>query len=294
MYNVTQKFSINSFVIYALAPNELVVMHNKGIVKIYDPRMIELITEWDTQDNKIVTYLTLENTFQDQCHQAIVFLIENAILFEEKHLNYDIKNLSILSNNKDFLELSEKTYFQDLNIEKKELIYHSSFDNNIENFTDNSLIVVFLNPYNKKLAFAIREALRKTSGSLLLMSYTYNSNFYIDSLYFPELYVPCHLCHMGHIESQLRVNTDNQITYQQIIDSIYYENPKFSIHMHLNKNQLLQITSMLSKLIFKHIVDYDDLTINNEEFQECTMLDLQSGKVFTDYSLHWELCDCYE
>ena len=47
-------YTLNNFVIYEINSNELVLMHNYGIVKIKEARLIEEIKKWDNNNIKSV------------------------------------------------------------------------------------------------------------------------------------------------------------------------------------------------------------------------------------------------
>lgn len=288
-----KKYRINNFVCHELDEETIVVMHNKGIVKVKEPRLKNCIKNWDLHNQKNIDDQSIEHIFQQDYAGALAFMLDNYILEEEVEVNYSINKVTFLTNNGQVGDLVNQTMLAELPLPKKIEFLDNDGNQEFASETD-CLYIVFLNPYNKKLAARIRDTIMNSKNSLLLMSYVYNNNFYIDSLYFPELHNPCHLCHIGHIESQLRINTDEGITYQQIIDSLYFEDANFSIHGVLTKNNILNIVTLLSNKVSKFILFEHGFLIFPEEMHECLMLDLQTNKVYTDYSLHWELCDCYE
>ncbi|WP_150272762.1 McbB family protein [Paenibacillus tepidiphilus] len=289
-------YKVNNYITYELDDGELVVMHNKGIVKITDSRMKELIMNWDEALIKETSNYYLKKLFQSDFKAAVEFLISNYILIEEPEINYNLKNIYLITNSKEVYDLSDNIFDSKVS----NLAYQKKFIAETTDYTENllidnySLLIVFLNPYSKELAQTLQNHVIASEGSILLMSYVYNCNFYMDSLYFPQLKNPCHLCHMGHIEAQLRINSTGNITYQQIIDSIYFNKPNFPIYSVLSKNNIMNIATLLSNKISKFITLENGELIYPEELQECFMLDLQTNKMQTDYSLHWELCDCYE
>lgn len=293
MLNEEIKYKINNFVIHEIDNSTLVVIHIKGIVKINEKRMIELIKKWDLNNQKSITETNIKDIFKEDYKAALNFMTDNFIIEKEKKINYSIKRVTFITNNQMISQFIDYSMLEDVALPtKSQMIMHDKIDSSI--FENDCLHIVFLNPYNKKLAAQIRDHAKSKENSMLLMTYVYNNNFYMDSLYFPKLYNPCHLCHIGHIESQLRVNTDGGVTYQQIIDSIYLEESNFSVHTPLTKNNILNITTMISNKLSKFILMEKGLLIFPEEFHECKMIELETNNIFTDYSLHWELCDCYE
>jgi McbB family protein len=284
-------YKISDFIYYELNEETLVVMHNKGIVKIKENRMKNSIKEWDKNLHREISKNKISEIFGEDSEAALNFMLDNHILEINREVNFDLNKIRILTNSNVVAELIENTIIKDMRVPSTIATIDESSHLDIEN---DALYVVFLNPYNKQLAAMIDSQIKKNKNSILLMSYVYNNNFYMDSFYFPPLYNPCHMCHMGHIESQLRINTDGNITYQHIIDSIYLEEPNFSVNTVLTQNNMINIVALLGNKMNKFItLDHGNL-IFPEEWHECTMFDLQTNKIHTDFSLHWELCDCYE
>lgn len=291
MKELANNYKISDFIYYELNEETLIVMHRNGIVKVKERRLKNSIKEWDINLQKEISKEKIIEIFGKDFEAALDFMLNNYILEEKKEVNFSVNRIVILTNNDLVATLIENTIIKDLIVPNTIVTIDDNSEFNIEN---NALYVVFLNPYNKQLATKINNQIKKNKESILLMTYVYNNNFYMDSFYFPPLYNPCHLCHIGHIESQLRVNTDGNITYQQIIDSIYLEQPSFSVNTVLTQNNIINIVALLSNKITKFIALENGNLIFPEEWHECTMLDLQTNKIHTDFSLHWELCDCYE
>ncbi|HBU84558.1 MAG TPA: McbB family protein [Paenibacillus sp.] len=290
---INKTYTLNNFVIYQINQTEIVLMHNYGIVKIKEPRLIASINTWDRKNQRTVSESELIELFKEDYLSAIAFLEENYLFIEKADINFSLEECIFLSNSEEILTASKDFLFENvdisstivnLNQERKDLLLSEN----------NTLYIAFLNPYSKRLANEINSIVKQNNNSILLMSYTYNNNFYMDSLYFPRASNPCHFCHIGHIESQLRVDSTGNISYQQIIDSIYMDEPKFKVHTPLNKNNILNIMSLLSNKLSKYFTLNNGNVIHNEELHECSVFDLQTNKYYTDYSLHWELCDCYE
>lgn len=291
MKELVNNYKISDFIYYELNEETLIVMHRNGIVKVKERRLKNSIKEWDINLQKEISKEKIIEIFGKDFEAALDFMLNNYILEKKKEVNFSVNRIVILTNNDIVATLIENTIINDLIVPSTIVTIDDNSEFNIEN---NALYVVFLNPYNKQLATKINNQIKKNKESILLMTYVYNNNFYMDSFYFPPLYNPCHLCHIGHIESQLRVNTDGNITYQQIIDSIYLEQPSFSVNTVLTQNNIINIVALLSNKITKFIALENGNLIFPEEWHECTMLDLQTNKIHTDFSLHWELCDCYE
>lgn len=290
-----KKYSINNFVIHELVNEDsLVILNTRGIVKIKEHRLAKLIRDWDGNSLSHVFEDTLKKVFSEDFENALKFMLNNSILEEEKQVNFLVEKIMYISNNEKLNEFMKSVYSDELKLPKQ--IKFIDTESSVSHLCseERCLYIIFLNPYNKRIAASIRDSIKINGSSLLMMSYVYNNNFYMDSLYFPSLYTPCHLCHIGHIESQLRVNTNGSISYQQIIDSIYLENPNFSIETPLSQNNILNIATITSNRVSKIILFENGLLVFPEELHECLMLDLQNNQVHRDYSLYWELCDCYE
>src|SRR5699024_9127479 len=125
-----------------------------------------------------------------------------------------------------------------------------------EEFCDNDLIVVFLNPYDKKIVKEIYDRVQSSKECLILMTYIYNSNFYMDNLYSPKWKNPCHYCHMGFIESQLRINQEGDLSYQGLIDILYHEDRKFAVETPISTINMINFMT----IIFNHL---DNLVFRN-------------------------------
>ena len=99
---------------------------------------------------------------------------------------------------------------------------------------------------------------------------------------------------MGYIESELRVNTNNNVTYQQMIDALYHEDPYFGAETCLSSNQTLNILTKLSNRLEELITLDTGRVVFPEEFHKAIALDLTTKQSHVDTPIHWEMCDCYE
>lgn len=168
-------------------------MHNYGIVKIKEARLIEEIKKWDNNNIKSVHEKELMDVFQEDYSNAIAFLESNYIFITKEEVNFSIEKCVFLSNNDEILKVSQEFLFENQNM-KNSIVNLNEESNStlLSEKNSNTLYVVFMNPYSKEIANKITSLVRKSENSILLMSYTYNNNFYIDSLYSPQAFNPCH------------------------------------------------------------------------------------------------------
>lgn len=288
-----ENFIINNFVYHEIKENNLIIQNSRGIVRIYDSRMITLLKEWDGATNKEVDREDLENKFKSHSDEAVEFLIKYGIIRKKESFNFGIDKLLFISDYPQVNELVARFFEEDIkgHCEAKVL--------NLEEVTldlikPKTFLMVFIHSYRKAEAKKIRDLVRRVPNSYLLMSYVYYNTFYIDSLFCPDWKNPCHLCHMGYIESKLRMDISGNITYQQMIDSLYHEDETFRVESALSFDQMLNIVNCAINRINKYITLFNGNTVYPEEFHECLMMDLKTKKIHVDNSLHWEMCDCYE
>lgn len=284
-------YSISKYIIFELRNGEAVVQNQDSIVIINNKIMIDLLKYWDTKQVRRVNKDEIKVYFNEDIDDAIEFMKQYQILKEEKPKKLDINKISIYSNHNDVALMLEKIVKEDY---KDRINIHllSSLDD--EKATDDELLLAFLNPYSKKLGKQIMRRQSISDNSKLILSYVYNSNFYIDCLYSSEWKVPCHNCHIGHIEAQSYLEEDTNMTYQQIIDLLYSVDEDFKVEIPLSGLQKINITRLLLNKLNKYINDFNVSKLHPAEITTCTLMDLSSLKIYEDTSIHWELCDCYE
>lgn len=290
------KYNINSFIYHRLPSDDIVVQNQKGIVKITNKNLISLLTFIDQNQIRKVKYEEINDFLSEDTDRAISFLKKHNILeVSIDGMNYNVERLQFISNAADF-EGSFMYYMKQL---KKDIEIDSICNNDLkEEFRDNDLIVVFLNPYDKKLVKEIYNRMQVNKECLLLMTYIYNSNFYMDNLYSPKWKNPCHYCHMGFIESQLRINQEGDLSYQGLIDILYHEDRKFAVETPISTIDIINFMSIifnhLDNLIFRskgHTLLYGE---SMEDINNIAIYDLLTKQTNVDTSIHWELCNCYE
>lgn len=287
-------YTVGNFIYHELPSGDVVVQNQAGIVMINNEQMKDWIKILDTKTNTDLSEEVIRQHFREYCDQSIEFLLKYKIIQHKIQYSYNVSTVHFFTNNKVVahnINQHMSNFFSDFNLN------FSVVDSPYGAKNSNLLNIIFLNPYDKKLATEIVSETKK-NGNLLLMTYTYNNSFYIDSLYCHEWKKPCHLCHMGHIESQLRTSQFGELTYQNLIDLLYNQEPNFQVETSLNVIDIYSIVTMifnyLDKLIFR---SKGNALFSNEALEDINysiMYDLQTKKIAKDISIHWELCDCYE
>jgi McbB family protein len=105
---------------------------------------------------------------------------------------------------------------------------------------------------------------------------------------------PCHMCQIANIESELRVGRENEITYQQIIDTLYLEESEFYAYSPVTFRQSINLVSELANRITKLLNLSGTEVTSKDEVLRGTTMDLRTMQRYSDVTVHWELCDCYE
>lgn len=288
-----KNYKVNKFLTHQLENSEIVVQNMQGIIKIHNEVLIDLILDWDLKSIKRVSYEILLEKFSEYTDEAIEFLTSNGILIEEKEKTINIKRISVVTNDDFIQELLLRALSVDYGDDLE--IHRSSDEHNIQLINEkDQLTIVFLNPYSKKFALNIRDHFKGNNTSYLLMSYIYHNMFYMDCLYNYDWHTPCHGCHMGHLETQMRVGKASNLTYQQLIDLIYSEDEDFPIGFPLKELQKLKIATEILERVNMFIHDFRTSLIHPEDINKTIVLNLENYSRVEDTSIHWELCDCYE
>ncbi|MCF6136513.1 McbB family protein [Pseudalkalibacillus berkeleyi] len=286
-----QTYIINKFIYHVLSNGEAVIQTQSGMVRTDNVDMMRLIETWDQKNQTIANLEEFKSAFGADYIDAIEFLESYRIIEEMKEKKLDIDRLSIISNHSEILTLLHKTIQTDYGKYSDVNVYDID---SIKPSQEKELSIVFLNPYNKALGLELRNRQMKSTNSIMLMSYVYESNFYIDCLYSPDWKTPCHQCHMGHIETQSLVADSDTMTYQQMVSSLYAVDQNFKIEIPMTGTQQMNIVTLISNKLNQFMNDYHTSKLHPEEMSDCTLLDLKTMKSYKDTSIHWELCDCYE
>ncbi|UHA74286.1 McbB family protein [Paenibacillus sp. 481] len=293
--NAAVEYEISNFVYHELHNGDVVVQNYRGIVKINNATMAHYVKSLDVKTKQTISMNSLSNSFGEHSDVALQFLLKYGIVKLKQKICFDIEEIVLLSNNDTISEhfnLHLAPYFAESKLPFSTITTVSDFNFN------NKLLIVFLNPYDKLLAKKIVSKIQEYESALLMMTYIYNNKFYMDSLYNVDWKKPCHLCHVGFIETQLRVNQYADLSYQGLIDILYHEDATFKVEAPISVvetyNMMTMILNQLDKFVFrtKGRVLYSNESL--EDINHTFMLDLSTNKISRDVSIHWELCDCYE
>ncbi|GAB3808704.1 McbB family protein [Virgibacillus kimchii] len=290
-------YQVSNYIYHELPNNDLVVQSKEGIIQIQEPTLKDIIKDWDERNNSIITTEEINHLFQSEeiAAKALNFLLNYKIITEKSLPNFDIKKINLYTNNKQFERQVYALFKNDYS--SKAEITSSSFAENID-VNDNDLLIVFLNPYSRKEAKKIIDSVNKAEDAVLLLSYVYNNTIYVDCLYSKSWYKPCHFCHMGHIETQLRINHNNSMTYQQMIDSLYHEDSSFRVESPLIVSDLYLLGIVIDRVVSSFILrDKDQPLYNHESLEDLNYsyaINLKTKQISSDISIHWEMCNCYE
>ncbi|MCL1631596.1 McbB family protein [Sporolactobacillus sp. CPB3-1] len=285
------EYEIQPFFLYK-GKKKTVLQNINGAVDLNDRTLINLLTSWDSEQKKVISYDELRMVFTESIQELLDFLDDNGIIKEKIKKEYSIKRIIILADDAE-IRLNIKQMLLELNakeirlyiVEKKEIIDLV--------LSSNDLLIVSLTKFKPRFADYIKERVIK-SNSVLLMGYCYANNYYIDNLYKHDWYLPCHTCNFENLKNQLRINNGSSINYQQLLDIIYKSDEDTTISYpisHLNKNL---ISIELYKKVASFIGDGQFTFLSPDEYNDIEMIQLKDSNIIKDSSFHWELCDCYE
>ncbi len=287
-------FIINKFIMYPLKET-LIIQTPTGIIKVSDTRMIEIIKNWDINSVRKYTKSEFKYLFEDETEDAISFLEDYQIIEKEKENEVNIKGITIIAEENEnyivelLLERLTNQYQNRLSIKT---VSQNNFTSEL--FEDQFIIYIQTN-YNKKRVKEFKEIQRKLNNSVTLMGYTYSSNFYLDCLYDPKWKLPCHNCHLGHIQSNFYSGEENEMSYQMMVELLYQESEDAFIRgIPLTSLQEMNIACLVLNKVIGYLGDLNRLSIHPQDLNKSTMLNLKTLKKYEDTAIFWEMCDCYE
>lgn len=193
-----ETFIVNKFLMYPFE-DTLIIQTPTGITKISDTSMIDLIKNWDTNSVQKFSKRELEYLFEEDTNDAISFLENYKIIERETKNQINIKGITILS---------EDNFISQLLLERLTNQYQNqlpinsiSADDISSELLEDQFIIFIQTKYDKKRVKEFMGIQKKLNNSVTLMGYTYSTKFYLDCLYDPKWKLPCHNCHLGHIQS---------------------------------------------------------------------------------------------
>jgi McbB family protein len=277
------KYKIYPFLLHNFEDNQLVVQNMKNIVLLHHKDMIEFFYELDKYSYQSLNTVLLSKYFGKKTNDALQFLIDNQLIFEEKNHSLIYKTVNIFSNdeciNKSLkfnLEGSEKkiNFFQVDIYDMLKLDYSNKSED---------LNIFILNPFNYKEIVELTSYLKKVNLMFQMIFY-YNNYFYISNYYKEEWMNPCPCCFFSKIESELRAESQMGInTFQTIMDLIYKREPMFQTEAILQPCNILPLINIIKK----QISSFDESLL-----KLVNSLDINTSRVTVDVAMHWELCDC--
>lgn len=289
---MTIHYKINSFITYDLE-DELILQSKYSIDKISLNREKNLLMKIQKKIGKIISE---QEIFQyiDEFQVDKVFLqylIDKKVISTSAPLQMGVKEIFFYSSEKYFKESIENLFENNPKIHVL-----NSIERVIERIERNEsdLFIVFYKEYNKREASILRDLFKKYSNTYSSISYLYNDNLYIDSLYSSKWNLPCHLCHMNFIENEHRIGAEEQVTYQIMIDELFDLNKEFKINHILSKPQQLNVLTQLCNFINRLSQPSSQVSRSHSIFTTGTVYDIRECVLSKGFTHHWELCDCYE
>ena len=287
-----EEFRVKKFLMYP-SKNTLVIQTPTGIIKISDPRMIELIKDWDLNLVQKFTKSEFEYFFKEDTEDAISFLENYQIIEKKIESEINIKGITIIS---------EDNFISDIILERLTnqyqnglLIKSISSENFSSELLEDQFIIYIQTAYDKKRVKEFIRIQRKLNNSVTLMGYTYSTNFYLDCLYDPKWKLPCHNCHLGHIQSNFYSEEENEMSYQMMIELLYQESDDAFIRgIPLTSIQEMNIACLILNKVTGYLGDLNGSLIQSHDINKSTMLNLKTLKKYEDTAIFWEMCDCYE
>ncbi|WP_409294024.1 McbB family protein [Peribacillus sp. SCS-26] len=279
-------YTIRNNVKFLTKDGHLILQNDYGIIRITNQKMVEFLLEIEKEQLTNVSSAVIFTEFDNNTAEATDFLLKHGVIEERKVNNFNLENIIVSSNDEkvgstleQFLEAGTYLSFKDFE--------------GINEFKGNTLCLIFLNPYSRKLAKKIRDKFLEREDCLLMISYLYNNNLYIDSPYSSKWKSPCHICQIGLIESELR-NSDENHNYQSFIDELYTLESEFQVELPLSKIQHLNISTEILNRLDKFMGRNKYNTISNRELYRGLVMNITTNEIRLDTTIHWEYCDCYE
>ncbi|WP_214872820.1 MULTISPECIES: McbB family protein [unclassified Exiguobacterium] len=284
-------YKVSKFLYYSISKDLMVCQNEHGVVKIHHQSLIEFLKNINNevrQNNKI-TYDEIRNVFPEDTDGVINFLLDHQLITEYHEMNLNIQQVLLISNS---IEV-EKVIIDNINDDIKIDSVSLNEAEGINEFEENTLVVLFMNPYIKSKAKLIRDISIKSKNCYVITSYMYNEKFHFDSVFNSEWKNPCHLCNLGILEETL---THNRVSndYKEFIDNLMTEHSQFVPESILGKRKSINIATFIINKI-ESITGIDEYTqFNMNDFKVNYQINLNDHTFFSDTSIHWELCDCYE
>lgn len=284
-------YEVDQFTFFEMSEKEYVLQNSSGISIVNNSKLIRFLLELDSTNRLQISDEDLEFFFDYEKESVKKFLIDNDIIQEVlKKVTYD-KVIYITNNEniKESLVFNSEGHELDVDIRfiKKEDTATKSIS--IEDNYKDALYIIIFNPFDYHFFLEICNYL-SSMNVRYLVSFTYNSKYYLTNIHKKDWYNPCPKCFVAHLISSLRAKSkiNNTTTFQTIIDIIYNKNISYDIYLPVsNINILAVIGKLLSFSNRKTALTIDDLS---NEIVSVTL----DGEIDYDQAIHWEICDCLE
>lgn len=281
--NELTTYRITPYTIYPLNKKSWVLQTTERINIIDNLNLIDLLL--NLQKKKYITSTNLNKLIELKIKdnkllpEVLNYLKNNNLISQLKHLNFKLSTSLFLTNDSKIFNFYKSHYFDKV-----------SLLDNLKNvkFHENQLVIIILNPYNPRIVKQIYEKLNNRNAYLVL-GFFYNFKFYIDNIYHPNLQLPNHFDHLKYIQTNI-YSQETNYTYQDLINIIFEEDPKFNLTYPVSWLDIVMLTSVLMKHIIK-IFDLDESTnlYMSDEILKLYTLDMKSYILNTDYANFWEM-----
>ncbi|MCL2249526.1 MAG: McbB family protein [Oscillospiraceae bacterium] len=278
-------YKVKPFLLFDLNDGAL-LQNNEVTIHLKKQSMIKFLRELQEDRTIINSQLSIGEHFPNNAEHAVQFLLTNKVIFEEIKPTFNFTDIIVYSNSQMFIEIFEFLAKGSLENVRFDSFEDGKFD--FRDFHEDSLVILFFNPLELRIYEKTVETIRKIGCAVKVIFY-YNHSIYMSNFHKKKWYNPCPKCFFYVIEAQLRgaSKSHGSVNFQTLIDILYLHETNFKIECILNPLRLLgvmnellnQITSPNNINSFVNIV---------HEFS------LESSYENSDYSYHFEMCDCYE
>lgn len=276
------RYKVQPFIWQRIKKNKTIFQTKSTTIIVTSENLTNFLLDVEKERRTEIDESYLTKYFSEEEKEKVMnFLLTNRLLVLSEERNLDMENIVLLTNDKKFeksfqynLKDSCKTKTIDL-----EVFYEMTF-------YPKDVLIVFLNPFDLKTMNELTEEIKK-KDLLVKFIFAYNNKIYFSNFYKKSWCNPCPMCFFYELESQLRgENSEDQISFQTMIDVLYEQKAQFSVHLPLDSIDYIHIICLLSKYFNKEIKSY--------YYDEVLELDLADYKVSEDTAYHWGYCDCYE
>ncbi|WP_311541912.1 McbB family protein [Staphylococcus chromogenes] len=294
------QYYIKNFLLYWLNENEIIVQTSETIIKIDHIDMIKLVDYIDKNGILYIDNETIERYLGQDKEAGIMFMKHYGIIESGSELAFNIKNIVIISNNQNFLNIYKEYFGSFFNKFNSLNLFYFNNLNEIEGILKKkgtTLIIAFLNPYNKKVGLRLDEY-AKNNDIILSLNFSYNYRFYISNLYHNKWKNPCHKCFINNIQTEYRNGKNtSKIEFQRIIDDMYIKDQDFPVSISISNRKAFNIIDTIHKRLEETLLKEKEGTIlynqSLEKIHECYEYNIKTGELHKDIAIYWEMCDCY-